>query len=303
MKSVTGLLGLTPRVGVIGWIVFVVTTAALLLLTPDAGGRWQDWLAFAAISTAGAVAVTGLPGTLPASRGWIAAGLCLAASTLPLWVPTQEYAAFAPWYLRAITEVSAWLVLRALPVQGWVVAVPASALVAVLGEPIAIVRQLATLLAVQVLVFALTRAIATIAGLRAEERQRVETDSARSVAVETRRRELAVLSSRASPLLNRLESGEDSPTIRREASALESELRDLLRGRRLAEEPLATAVRNARDRGLDVLLLDDLDGPWDGGERTRSAAAILLDSASDDVTIRLSREGVTFTSGAEIVQV
>lgn len=292
------LLGLSRRVGMIGWLVFAATTGGLLLLTPDAAGRWQDWFAFACIVVAAALAVTRLPRPLPSSRAWITVGLCFLASTLPLWVETQQYVSFAPWYLRAITEVAAWMVLRGRPLQAWITAALASGLAAGLaGQPLALARQLATLLGVQVLVFALGRAASTIAAWREEERSRVEQEETRRVAVATRKSELAAIAFRAQPLLRRLVSGESTPAIRREAELLEAALRDTLRGRKLAVHSVPSAAEAARRRGIEVTLLDDLDGIWYLPDAL-DWAALLIASASAPVTIRLSIDGLTFVSGS-----
>jgi hypothetical protein len=299
--TLTSLLGLTQRISVVGWAVFVATTAALLLLSGDAAGRGQDWVAFALIAAAAALSVTRMPHVLPPSRTGAVAVLCLAASTLPLWVPTQEYVSFAPWYLRAITEVAAWLVLRSRPVQAWIAAVLASGVLALLGQPVALVRQLATLLAVQILILALGWAVRTIAALRVEERLRVEQDSAREVAVTTRRTELAALAERAEPLLTKLATRTPSAALRRDAGLLEAALRDTLRGRRLAVEPMGSAALRARRRGIDVVLLDDLDEPWSSPSGIAWAADLLTD-ATESVTVRLGAGGLTFASGMSVLR-
>ncbi|MEO8263531.1 MAG: hypothetical protein ABI566_13270 [Pseudolysinimonas sp.] len=290
-------LGLSRRIGMIGWLVFAATTAGLLLLTPDAAGRWQDWFAYASIAGAAALGVSGLPGLLPASRAWIMVGLCLLASTLPLWVETEQYVSFAPWYLRAITEVAVWMALRGRPLQAWIAAALASGLAAALvGQPLALMRQLATLLAVQVLVLALGRAARAIAAWREEERSRVEQEETRRVAVATRRSELAAIASRAEPLLMRLVSGESTPAIRREAGLLEAALRDTMRARKLAVNSVASATDAARRRGIEVTLLDDLDGMWSSPDALDWAASLIA-TASAPVTVRLSVDGLTFVSG------
>ncbi len=297
------MLGLTARVATIGLAVFVVTTALLMLLTPDAAGRWQNWASLVVLTAAAALSVTGMPDRLPASTAWIVASLCVIASLQSFWEEADGAGSYAPWYLRAITEVCAWLILRGRPVQAWVAGVVASGLLVATdtGELGTAVRQFANLIAVLILVYALGRAARAIAALRDEQRIRVERDEAREVAVATRRTELGVIRSRADPLLRRIASGRAlSASVRHEAESLEAELRDLLRGRRLAEEPLVAVVRDARTRGLDVVLLDDRNLPLTDaeGESVRQwAAARLGSSHGPGVTIRLSDSGVTLVSG------
>jgi len=61
--------------------------------------------------------------------------------------------------------------------------------------------------------------------------------------------------------LDRLAAAEPlSAEERRECALLEGALRDLYRGARLSREPLLSAVRRARGRGVDVVLFDDAPG-------------------------------------------
>ncbi len=64
------------------------------------------------------------------------------------------------------------------------------------------------------------------------------------------------------PTLAQLASGaQATPQLQRQCLALEGQLRDDIRAGRLAAEPLAAAAARARARGVDVVLLDDRDGP------------------------------------------
>lgn len=61
--------------------------------------------------------------------------------------------------------------------------------------------------------------------------------------------------------LDRLATGEPlGEEERRECALLEGALRDLYRGARLSREPLVSATRRARARGIDVVLFDDAPG-------------------------------------------
>jgi hypothetical protein len=61
----------------------------------------------------------------------------------------------------------------------------------------------------------------------------------------------------ALPLLETIASGNFSIEDRREATVLEAELRDEIRGRMLINSKLKAAVRSARSRGVEVVVLDD----------------------------------------------
>jgi len=69
---------------------------------------------------------------------------------------------------------------------------------------------------------------------------------------------VAELARTALPLLHRIGRGSESTAAERsEYASCEGELRDGLRAGSLAREPLRTVVAAARERGVDVLLLDD----------------------------------------------
>jgi hypothetical protein len=100
----------------------------------------------------------------------------------------------------------------------------------------------------------------------------------------------------------------DSSTRRAEARVLESDLRDLLRGRRLAREPLLRAAHDARERGIDVVLLDDLPEDTSDLDAVRHgvtwAAEQLEGTVETPVTVRLARSltgraVITFVAGPE----
>ncbi|PRY67080.1 signal transduction histidine kinase [Glaciihabitans tibetensis] len=77
---------------------------------------------------------------------------------------------------------------------------------------------------------------------------------------------VAELARTAVPMLERIGTlGAVTDVQRREYARCEGELRDGLRAGSLAREPLAATVAAARERGVDVLLLDDSDDV--GGDR------------------------------------
>jgi hypothetical protein len=61
----------------------------------------------------------------------------------------------------------------------------------------------------------------------------------------------------ALPLLETIASGTFSVEDRREATVLEAELRDEIRGRMLINSKLKASVRSARSRGVEVVVLDE----------------------------------------------
>jgi hypothetical protein len=82
---------------------------------------------------------------------------------------------------------------------------------------------------------------------------------------------------------------------RKDFRLLEATLRDGIRAKGLQREPLTAAVRNARMRGSDVVLLDDLgvlSGQRDIGSAAAEWAAERVTAAPPgNITVRLSLEG------------
>lgn len=81
---------------------------------------------------------------------------------------------------------------------------------------------------------------------------------------------------------------------RARAAALEGHLRDRIRAGRLAVEPLLTAVMGARERGVDVLLFDDLEGELPEHFDLHSAATVIAAAcaaANDRVAVRILPAG------------
>lgn len=115
---------------------------------------------------------------------------------------------------------------------------------------------------------------------------------------------LTTVAKRARPVLERLAApGEPSEALRMEARLLEAELRDEIRGASFTGTPVVRAAREARARGIDVVLLDDtgargLVGPGSGGV-TEERWEQVVDTACDAlrhadtgrVTIRLLPPG------------
>ena len=95
-----------------------------------------------------------------------------------------------------------------------------------------------------------------------------------SAELEARNRMLSDVAERAEPVLQRLASGADAdPGLGRAALNLEAELRDLIRAPRLARDvTVAQAVRAARSRGADVVLVDDSDSLGEESSRARRSA-------------------------------
>ncbi len=97
----------------------------------------------------------------------------------------------------------------------------------------------------------------------------------------------------AYPLLSKISRGEIDQHCRQEAKVLEAQLRDGIRGRNLINEKLKASIHAARQRGVEVTVLDEggLDAITDSArDEIRNRIATELDQVVEGrVTIRAPR--------------
>lgn len=126
---------------------------------------------------------------------------------------------------------------------------------------------------------------------RAAERARVEDDVRADATDHALEVELAAVRAMAAPTLERIAAGDepDPQAVR----ALEAALRDRIRSPALAVEPLTSALRAARESGVDVLVLDDLGGEALTEEQrlaaTTWAAERIAQADARSLTLRVAR--------------
>ena len=320
--NVAAVFGTSWRIALLLWGLMTATNLILLLLDPATGvprpGAWATWIM---LSVAAAAVFFPADDPLAARWTWSVAALCLAAGAAVWWDPPSEVSGYAPWYVRSATIVLVVLVLRRRPAAAWSASVAVVAVVliwaAVSGEQVLawvglLSRQFATIVVIQITAVGLGWAARTIAAYQVEERGRVRSEELRSASIRARKVELGAIRALGTPVLERIAHGEDGPALRAEAILIEAALRDVLRGRRLAAEPLTSVVLDARRRGVDVTLLDDLDdrGAIELADDERStalswAAERLRASDGSTVTVRLSRQAgrpvVTVVAGDDDV--
>ncbi len=104
----------------------------------------------------------------------------------------------------------------------------------------------------------LQRTSRSVARVSAEESARAIAEAATRATIAQRDRALATLDAFATPLLNRIVEGAPfTPADRLEFAVAEAELRDGVRARGLSVPRVIEAARQARRRGVEVVLLDD----------------------------------------------
>lgn len=204
-----------------------------------------------------------------AGRAVTAAVITTSASIIATFIGVSAHGFVAAWALTAGAFVLAGVAIRGRP---WIAVAALAGLVAagtvvavsngfVLAETVAAIGRPLIVVGVAV--------TATLQLRRLWER----TLRARSEYLATLRRTARSQASRAElkaraeeleslvgPTLERVKSGEWTPSLFSECAALEGQLRDRYRGGRLARPPLIEAAAAARRRGVDVVLLDDAGG-------------------------------------------
>lgn len=137
---------------------------------------------------------------------------------------------------------------------------------------------------------------ASIFELRRQSTRRIAEESAASALLEERDAQLDRLDELARPLLERIASGVELSSEGRLACALlEARLRDGLRAPGLQQNSIVEAARAARERGVEVVLLDDYglaQSESAARERLTSAMVAELESlSSGTVTMRILPPG------------
>ena len=133
-------------------------------------------------------------------------------------------------------------------------------------------------------VIALVRSIEPrITAMQRQAHQAQVLRTARQARLEAETTLLADVSQRSRPVLEQLRSLTDAPSdaLVQLARRVEAELRDLIRVPRLASQPvLVAAVRQARDRGVDVIQLDDSQQDSDLATAPPPLPTTLVDTAT-----------------------
>ena len=205
----------------------------------------------------------------------------------------------AAWYQAAANFLFFGLALRARVVSAWIGEALMIAFVClwstiVSGSPLYGISisygQPISLAAGTVFAVALHQTARRITEFRTAERQRAALEAreaAQNAAVES---ELRIVRALAEPTLQQIAAGEKPH--QEDVKTLEAALRDLIRGRSLAIEPLNTALREARRRGVDIVVLDDsLDlglSKEDLEDAAAWCAAVLEPIESGPITIRVA---------------
>lgn len=294
---------------------FAATYLTLALLSGGAAMRTVEGIVSLALILATAVVLvlpwpTPLP--LPVTLG--AVGVVAVTTAAMSWqLPTEGWPGWGSWHFGADNFLLFMVALRGR--VGWgAIGTVLMCGIAVLwstievGDPLhgflLTYWQLASFLAGAFFAIWIRRTARRIAEFQETERRRIAAEQAAEAAADERRRQLDRVRTIAGPALEAIAAGTATDDDRRHHRLLEAELRDGIRGRSLAIDPLPPAVRAARERGVEVAVLDDLRDAAPDSEELRRAAAWAADRVAEvsdgEATIRLARvDGIaTVTVGS-----
>lgn len=223
-------------------------------------------------------------------------------TALSSWnIEDRENPGYATWPLGAMTFILLVLALRGRRGWAWIgfLSVAGVSLISafITGSPLLavvndVLRQSATLLIGTLFALVLRRASQVITSIQANQLTRTTVAAATAAASRERAVQSERLERDARPALERILSNE--PLTDEELRGfllLESMLRDGIRATGFSSEHIAAATREARERGITVVLLDDRGDELNDHEREQVEAALLVQlmgTTEGSITARLS---------------
>lgn len=305
--DISRLLGLHTRGARLILGVYIASNLMFVASTADRLERpWASFIAVALVTVGGII--VSRPQRDPFALNLTLATLAIVVSSSALVsyaLPDSGALGRATWHLGANTWLLWFLILRRRALLAWLGGLAMLAVTmawaeesgrgALMGLELA-GPQVLLLLIATLFGRALRRSAARIDALM---RRSIDAAAAAG-AVEAARRiqdqRVEELAEVAVPALTRIASGaEPTDAMRRELVRVEAQLRDSVRGRSLAVPAIVEAATRARERGVDVTLLDDRGGPATSGAHmiaVVSAVERALDAAhGGSVTVRLLPPG------------
>lgn len=281
---------------------FAVTQTMLAAVaTATATPHWVPFAALALLFTA-ALLLCHRDGRFGPAR--TALVLCLICGAVAAGLLGAPFEVGHLWFAGASAFLLTALSFRRRPITAAAGGLLVSAMLVLNGVVEGAPSIMITAIAVRplgVICFAVGLTFAVRALLRriGEDLTAAEAESAREAWARSAREELAARAGEVRELVDEILERVASETPltdqdRARAAALEGRLRDRIRAGRLAVEPLLVAAGRARERGVDVLLLDDREEDLPERFDLALAATGLVaacDRAREQVTVRLLPAG------------
>lgn len=288
-RNVTSILGLTGPLGRTLLGVYGAGTALIAIL--NLGGLTVPALGLGSLALlAAALVVLALSGEEP--FGFIMTFVVIGLTTLMTLLSAFNIAdvanpGYSAWHMGAITFVMLVLTLRGRRALAWagfgVFAIISVASTFITGQALAasindVARQAGTLAIGTLFALVLRRASGTIGAIHDAQLLRSSREAATNAAITERGTQNARLERDARPALERLLTGQPlTPEERMAIALLEESLLDGAKAASFTGTQLADEIRAARERGIEVTLLDDRTIPLDGEDRERVEYAIVVE--------------------------
>lgn len=254
-----------------------------------------------------AVAVLIVVWSWPGHRlpGWAALSIVVIAASANALAMSQialdGHPGYAAWSIGASTALSCALLVRNRPGCSWalltLVTLTTTIWTITTGRSLWVafgisVGQVVSLAIWHLMVLFSMSLTARTARAQAVSADIIARQNAQEISRNTMRARLDAVRSRVTPVLAAIADGAPlSQDLRTRARLLEAELRDELRAPAFTRTPVATAARAARERGVDVTLLDDHSPvPLDAAAQhtvVEHAATALEATSTGRVLIRL----------------
>lgn len=301
--DVTSLLRLNDWAGRVVLAFYGVGTA--IVATLNLPGLIYPWLGVIAIMLLWAgLAVLARPDREPFSMPstFAVIGVVALVTSISYWnIKDVENPGYTTWPLGAMTFLLLVLALRGRRGWAWLgfcILALIALVTGILSDQNAlsvinnVARQAGTLLIGTLFALALRRSSQTITAIQANQLTRSTVAAASAAATRERAAQNARLERDARPALERILQPEPlSDDEQQHFRLLEATLRDGIRASGFSSERIAEATRDARERGLTVMLLDDRGSDLVDGERDLVESALLeqLTTTMDGaITARLS---------------
>ncbi|TFC89810.1 ATP-binding protein [Cryobacterium sp. TMT2-10] len=226
-------------------------------------------------------------------RAGVVVALCALAGALVAFPMTPANPTpFGHWYLGAITLLLVVLAVRGRSDLAWLgyalMTVVAIVWCLVNGLPGVnglemVSRHAGTLLAGSLFALGMARSTQALSVLNGERALHSAAAATTVAAIEERESQLARVNVLSRPILDLLaQSTELGPELRAECLLVEATLRDAMRARALFVEPLVSATRAARLRGVEVTLLDD------SGDHQPVQMSAVVAAVADELNVLVS---------------
>lgn len=304
-ESIFALLGLSLPAARAVLIFFILVHAILAFADGGAVGALAWELpAFVSVSVAAYALIGNADRRMSQRRALWILGLCAITMVLMAFqLQPDDERPFAHWHLGAITLVLLVMALRGRIGMAWVGYFVMAGVTVLWAERSGlgvaagialVIRHAGTLLAGTLVAASLNRTARTLAALNRERDLRVAQEATQTAAIGERKAQLDRINALARPALERLANPHvPGDAERADCLLVEAGLRDAMRARSLCLEPLTSAARQARSRGVEVILLDDGgDQPPPGMDALTALLATELDAVpSGRFTARLLPPG------------